>query len=368
VRAVDKNLAPAIADLIQQADRALTAGPFSVINKDMLPPSGDKRDYMSLAPYWWPNPAKPDGLPYIRRDGERNPEIHKLRNRLDLGEMVDAVEILTLAYYFTEDEKYASRAALLIRHWFLDPVAGMNPNLKYGQAIRGVNEGRGEGLIETRTLTRVIDSIGLLAGSPAWLAKDQQGSEEWFSKFLDWMLTSELGRDEANSENNHGTFYDVQAACYALFIGKRDVARKILQTVGERRIAVQIARNGSQPLELKRTKAWSYSVGNLAGLMALARLGEHVDVDLWRYETKDGRGIRKALDFLAPFGVGERAWPHQQINGFSPDIFYPMLRLAAAKYPNGPYTVMLAKLPSRSATAGALWTSPIEPIKDLHRL
>jgi hypothetical protein len=131
---------------------------------------------------------------------------------------------------------------------------------------------------------------------------------------------------------------------------------------------VQIAPNGSQPLELKRTKAWSYSVGNLAGLMALARLGEHVDVDLWRYETKDGRGIRKALNFLAPFGVGDRAWPYQQINGFSPDIFYPMLRLAAAKYPNGPYTVMLAKLPSRSATAGALWTSPIEPIKDLHRL
>jgi hypothetical protein len=367
VREGDKNLAPAMAELIQQANRALTAGPFSVVNKDVTPPSGDKRDYMSLAPYWWPNPATPGGLPYIRRDGERNPEIHKLRNRLDLGEMVDAVETLALAYFFTADEKYASRAAILIRHWFLDPATGMNPNLKYAQAIRGVNEGRGEGLIETRTLTRVVDSIGLLAGSRARLAEDQQGCEEWFSQFLDWMLTSELGRDEASSENNHGTFYDVQVACYALFLGKQDIARKILQTAGDRRIAVQIAPDGSQPLELNRTKAWSYSVGNLAGLMALARLAEHVDVDLWRYDTKDGRSIRKALDFLAPFGIGDRAWPHRQIKGFSPDIFYPLLRLAAAKYPNGPYGNTLAKLPLQSATAGALWSSPIEPINDLHR-
>jgi hypothetical protein len=159
----------------------------------------------------------------------------------------------------------------------------------------------------------------------------------------------------------------VQAACYALFLGKRDVARKILQTAGERRIAVQVSSDGSQPFELERTKAWSYSVGNLAGLMALARLGEHVDVDLWHYETKNGRSIRKALDYLTPFGIGDRAWPHQQINGFSPDIFYPLLRLAAAKYPNGPYESMLTKLRSQSATVEALWISPIEPINDLHR-
>jgi hypothetical protein len=367
VRGGDKDVAPALAALVQQADGALTVGPFSVTNKDITPPSGDKRDYISLAPYWWPNPKTPDGLPYIRRDGERNPEIHKLRNRLDLGEMVDAVETLSLAYYFTGDEKYASRAALLIRHWFLDPATRMNPNLKYGQAIRGVNEGRSEGLIETRTFARVVDSIGLLAASQVWTSKDQRGSEEWFDKFLDWMLTSNLGREEASSENNHGTFYDVQAASYALFLKKQDIARKILQTAGERRVAVQVAPDGSQQLELNRTKAWSYSVGNLAGLMALARLGEHIDVDLWHYETKDGRSIRKAIDFLAPFGTGDRAWPHQQINGFSPEIFYPVLRLAAAKYPNGSYRVTLTKIPSQSATMSLLWNSPIEPINDLHR-
>src|SRR6202165_907703 len=57
------------------ADRAMKAGPFSVMDKGTVPPSGDKHDYMSQAPYFWPDPKKANGLPYVRRDGERNPEI-----------------------------------------------------------------------------------------------------------------------------------------------------------------------------------------------------------------------------------------------------------------------------------------------------
>jgi len=366
-RTSDESIALAVEALVQAADRSLTAGPFSVVNKNLEPPSGDKHDYMSLAPYWWPNPNTTHGLPYIRRDGERNPEINELRNRLDLGEMADAVETLSLAYYFTGEEKYAARAALLIRTWFLAPKTRMNPHLRYGQAIRGVNDGRGEGLIETRGFTRVVDAIGLLANSKSWTAADQRTCQKWIKEFRDWMLSSEHGRDEAASDNNHGTFYDVQIASYSLFVRDPDQARKVLQAVGERRIAVQIEPDGSQPLELARTKAWSYSVGNLAGLMALARLGEHVGVDLWHYETADGRSIRRALDYLAPYGMGERKWPYPQINGFSAELFYPLVRMAAAKYPDGPYGELLARIPPHAASAAALWLSPTQPIHDLHR-
>ena len=69
---------------------------------------------MSLGPYWWPDPNKPDGLPYIRRDGERNPEISSDYDAPRFGALTGAVTTLALAYYFSDDEKYAARAALLL--------------------------------------------------------------------------------------------------------------------------------------------------------------------------------------------------------------------------------------------------------------
>src|ERR1700694_2457580 len=172
----------------------------------------------------------------------------------------------------------------------------MNPNLEYAQFIPGVNTGRGIGLIETRGLTDVVDAIGLLAGSKAWTSTDQRGLEEWYGKFLRWMLESKNGQEENAAKNNHGTYYDVQATSFALFLGKNDLAKQIVETSKQKRIALQIEPDGRQPLELVRTKAWSYSNGNLDGLMLLGRPGENVRADLWNYQTPDGRGIRHALE------------------------------------------------------------------------
>src|SRR4051812_3538665 len=155
------------------------------------------------------------------------------------------------------------------------------------------------------------------------------------------MRSSKHGHEEAAAKNNHGTYYDIQVASFALFLGKNDLARAVVQEAKTKRIAVQIEPDGRQPLELVRTKAWSYSIGNLSGLMSLARLGEQLDVDLWNYATTDGRGIRAALDFLIPFGVGTSKWPYKQIGGFSREAIYPLVRRAAAKYPDGPYRSLL---------------------------
>jgi hypothetical protein len=278
---------------------------------------------------------------YIQRDGERNPDIYQLRNRSDLGSMADTLETLGLAYYFTGDEKYAARARLLIRTWFIEPESRMNPNFEFAQSIRGVNTGRGLGLIESRLFTKVVDAVGLLAGALSWKNEDDRQIKQWFSTYLNWMLSSEHGNDEANAKNNHGTYYDIQVASFALFLGKKELARQVVQDAKTKRIAIQIEPDGRQPLELTRTNAWSYSVGNLSGLMSLARLGEHVDVDLWNFKTSDGRSIRAGLDFLIPFSDGRKRWLYEQIGGFSGHAVRPLLQQAAAHYPEGPYAALL---------------------------
>ena len=359
IKKSDKALTPALVKLEREARKALTSGPFTVVSKEVTPPSGDKHDYMSQAPYFWPDPQKANGLPYIRRDGERNPEIEKINNHHVKDQMEDAVETLALAYYFTGDEAYATKATQLLRVFFLEPATLMNPNLQFAQGIPGINTGRGIGLIETRGLTRVVDAVGLLAGSKAWTNADQRGLENWFGKFLLWMLDSKNGKDESAAKNNHGTYYDVQVVSFALFVGKTDLARQILQTVGSKRIAVQIEADGRQPLELARTRGWGYSVGNLEGLMLLARLGEDVDVDLWQYKTRDGRSIRKALEFLLPYAFGEQKWPYQQLGEWPPQMLFPLIRRAAGHYKDDELQMVVRKLPAldKADRNNLLWHS-----------
>jgi hypothetical protein len=339
----DKSLAPALAELEREAKSALSAGPFSVVEKTNVPPSGDKHDYMSIGPYFWPDPASSNGLPYVRHDGRRNPA-NRTSNRRDLSSMIGTVETLALAWYFTGDEAYANKATQLLRVWFLDPATRMNPNFEFAQAVPGVNTGRGIGLIEMAGMTGLIDSVGLLSGSKSWAEADQRALQQWFTQFVQWMQASKNGRDEAAAKNNHGTYYDLELTTFALFIGKNEIATNVLRAVPAKRIARQIEPDGRQPLELARTNAWGYSVGNLRGLLSLAQLGDKFGVDLWHYETSDGRSIRKALDCLVAFATGEREWLPGRSGEPSLQSLATHLRLAETKYSDLRYQELLLKL------------------------
>lgn len=331
-------------NLIKAANDALQQTPLTVMAKEAIPPSGDKHDFMSMGPYWWPDPGKPDGLPYIRKDGERNPETKKLKNDDDMNRMNECVEALALAFFYTDDEKYAEHAVKLLRVWFLEEATRMNPNLNFGQSIPGICTGRGIGIIDTHGIIHTHNSIALLFGSKAWTSQDQAGMVKWFEQYLTWMLESPNGKDEYDEHNNHGTWYDVQTTSMALFTGKKDLARKILENSKTLRLNTQIKEDGSQPFELARTKSWGYSSMNLQAMFHLARFSETVGLDLWNYTTPNGAGIKKALDYLMPYANGEKEWTKQQLGGFHPENIVPLLIQASAKYKEPKIRALILKL------------------------
>lgn len=340
----DEAAGKALKKLIADADKALAVTPPSVMQKTKVPPSGDKHDYMSIAPYYWPNPATKDGLPYVRKDGKVNPESRAeatndtLRARL----VGTTVETLALAYYFTRDEKYAEHAAKVLRTWFLDPATKMTPHFRFAQAIPGVNDGRGTGLIEARGLADAADAAILLVGSKHWSAADQQVLQAWGEVFFEWLTTSKNGQDERAAKNNHGTWYDVQAVKWALVLGRKDKAKEFCAGAGAVRIGVQVEPDGKQPLELVRTATFSYSCFNLRALSALAGLGEHAGVDLWKYRSADGRSLVVALDFLVPYlGKNPKPWTMQQIHESNDDDVLPVLRAAALATGDARYESLL---------------------------
>jgi hypothetical protein len=328
----DEQLAPAIKQLVAEADVFLRTSPPSVTHKTQPAPSGDRHDYASLAPYYWPDPDKPDGLPYIRRDGRRNPEcrVAAATDRERVSLVGYGIETLALAWYFTGDKAYAQQAANYARTWFIAAETRMNRHLKYAQAVRGSNHGRPTGILEGRDLAQAIDSLGLLSDADVLTPAEWEVLDAWGRDYLDWLTTSSAGRTEGEATNNHGTYYDLQVAWMALAVGRDDVALEVLQTAGPRRIATQIEPDGSQPHELTRTKSLGYSLFNLRGLQKLATLGDHVGVDLWHFTTADGRSIQRAVDFLLPYlGPTAKPWPGEQIEPISQDEAASVLWRAA---------------------------------------
>lgn len=312
----DPSYAQAYKALKKQAEYDLVMKPLTVMSKDYIPSSGSKHDYVSLARYAWPDQTKPNGLPYMMRDGISNPELNKF-DRNKLSAMTSAIYRLSLAYYFSGNEKYAKKATELIHIWFLDKTTRMNPNLRYAQHIPGDADGRCYGVIDAYSFVEMLDGVQLLEKSKSFTAKDSKQLKNWFSQFLKWLLTHPQAIEESNQKNNHAIAYDVQVAAYSLYTGNRKVFSDVLAYFPKRRIATQIAPDGSQPHELRRTLAFGYSQYNLHHIIDLMLMVKHQGLDFRKYCISDEHSFFKAMDFLAPYmGKGVKLWPYQQINGW----------------------------------------------------
>jgi hypothetical protein len=345
IAARDPQLMPAFEKLRRDADVALRAPLVAVTHKrTLLPPSGNAHDYFSLSPYWWPDPSKPDGLPYIRRDGETNPESKRDLDQPRVAALGSNVHTLALAYYFTGHEPYAARAAEQLRTWFLDSATRMTPHLRFAQLVRGIDRERGSGIIDTRWFIEVIDGVGLIQGSRSWTAEDQRGMREWFDAYLRWLRTSPNGAHERAARNNHGSWFAAQTGAMALFLGDTTLAREIASDATAR-IGWQFTADGQQPIELERTRSMHYSGFNIEALSRVAEMGRQLGIDLWSYEAPNGGSLRTGIDHLARYMTDPSKWPGQQIDPVSLDLLIIHLRRAQTAFGDASYLQILQTLP-----------------------
>lgn len=328
--------------VLAAAERALAATPPTITAFPAKLSEGGRNDFYSNGDYWWPDPTKPNGLPYIRRDGQTNPE-NFVQHRNALNSFRDHVAALAAAYRLTHDEKYAAQAVRFLDVFLLDAGTRMNPHLNYAQAIPGRSPGRGIGIIDTLHLIEVPKSIVALRGSRALTAERAAGLRRWFSDYKDWMLTSANGQEEANEKNNHAVAFWLQVAVFAEFTGDQAALAACRERFTQKFIAVQMAADGGFPLELARTKPYAYSLFQLDNMATLGWVLSDAHTDYWRYTLPDGRGLAKGVAFMTPYVADKSQWTRP------PDV------QAWEGWPSRPVFLLFAGLALERPDLIALW-------------
>lgn len=328
---------PLLSLLKKQADEWLLCERISVLDRKQRAPSGCPHDYTSMGPYWWRNPNTENGLPYIRRDGEVNPDTVEGAAYRRLSE---AIHTLSLAELYLGDKRYGKKAVQMLYDWHISPETYMTPHLRYAQAIPGICSGRGIGIIDFATSYRLFDAVAILEFLSAIDEKTLVALKAWYKDLITWMLTSKEGNDEQNHPNNHGTWFDVQVSSAAIFFGDVDLAERTLSEAYERRVVAHVRIDGSQPCELERTKGINYSLYNLQALTLLGNMSKKLGVSKPYWQTDGERGdlIRSAVDYIAPYALSPKAFPFREIEpSGTAKRLAPLLLRAAHYYPEADY-------------------------------
>lgn len=335
--------------VLAAATAFLTEEPVTVTATSSPRSTGGPHDFFSEGDYWWPDPANSGG-PYVRRDGQSNPD-NFVGHRQALMRLSRIVPALGAAWVLTGEGRYSEHAARHLRAWFVDPDTRMAPHLRYAQAIHGVSPGRGTGIIDTIHLVEVARALESMEKAPGLSKAEREGVLRWFVDYLRWMTTDPNGIEEREAKNNHGTCWVMQVAAFARLTGNEELlafGRDRFRTV---LVPGQMAADGSFPLETARTKPHGYSLFNLDAMATTAWILSTPADDLWRFETADGRGLRRAVAWMAPFIRNRQKWP------FPPDVMYddqwpmrqPSLLFAGLAYGEVSYLELWKTLPADSS-------------------
>lgn len=301
--------------LIKDADKALEFKPNPVTNKTRIPPSKNTHDYLSYAPYKWPDTTKLDGLPWLTKDGEINPVSQGYDTDFKrTQEFFKTIETLTWAFYFSENIKYANKAIELIQIWYLNQDTKVNPNINFGQAVPGAADGRKAGVQEWLQQYHVITALQILKNAKVLPKQIEVEINNWFENYLHWLLSDKMAIKAGKTGQNHANHYNHQVVGLLIYLGRKEEAKQIVENAKYDRIAKQILPNGQQPKEMGRTRSVHYAALNLWSLTELTFIGKSLNVDLWNFETKDKRSLKQAFHYLKPYIESPDKWPYKEIS------------------------------------------------------
>ena len=296
--------------VIENAVLYLNETPVTVTNSYCNRSAGTNHDFYSEGDYWWPDEKNPDG-PYVRKDGYTNPA-NFTAHREALIRFSQICGAFASAYVLTKDEIYAQQLVLHLQAWFINQNTKMNPNLLYAQAIKGIATGRGIGIIDTVHLVEVTKAIAAIENSDALSKADLAAIKSWFSEYLIWITTHEYGISERDNGNNHSVCWTMQVAAFAALIKDEktmDFCRNFYKTT---LLPNQMEKDGSFPLELKRTKPYGYSLFNLDAMSSICQILSTKKDNLFTYTTQDGKNIGLGMEFMFPYIENKSLWPYQQ--------------------------------------------------------
>jgi len=357
-----------VKKMVRDAKSLINMPLLAVTQKNFTAPSGDKHDFVAYGTYYWPNPDTKNGLPMVFRDGQINPDAAgDWRRFIDLAYQA---ELFAVTYYFTGDEIYAQRAALLLRTWFIDKETRMNPNGNYSKIVIGASDGGYSVAGFGYRFRQIYDAAGILESSAAWTAEDKQSLMTWTKDFINWVETDRFAQIEKSANTNHGTFYDMIIAVQSLYIGDSKKAKERLLYFLNKRLDLQYNRDGSQPIEMKRENNFDYHRVNLMIAFDMAQMAESfTGIDIWNYPTPKAPVLRKAIEFLAPFLSGAQPWPFFKKNTYkiSDHLRWPLLRRAAVAYKDRNLDIIASGIPTYNNVPIITLTYPNAVIPVSHR-
>lgn len=338
-----------VGQITRAADAALSHANPTVVSKTQVPPSGDKHDYFSVPPYSWPVQGQPSA-PYVTKDGQQVPDYASFTDFTNLKQLEQDTLFLSLAYFFTHDQKYADKAIDMLAAWFLRPATRMNPNLNYAQTVRNSPDRLPVGIIDAANLPMVLDAIVLLDESGALSPTAKISLEQWFKQYLQWLTGSQQGAKEAAFGNNRTTWYYAQVAAVAKFAGDTAAAQTAVAK-GKSLIDAQIDAEGKLPAEISRTKSWDYTAYDLDAFVRLAWAGVNLGasgVDLFNYSGAQG-SLRLALGYAAQHSQTASDWPYPNSTKFDPSRAQPAFLIGAYVYKGETLQAANSRTPAAAA-------------------